>query len=188
MSYAQYRQSSQKVFLYGHPDTIRYKFQIRSGGLYQLLWAAVIWIMWGAQKLPTLPEYWYSFAAIYYTVIAPIWIINIWMGDSRSKDLFVIAGFANAIVMAVISFATGLVWYNLYLCWFGYLPLTCRNSGLPNLLAAIFSSFLWANTLDVFTGYLMIIGRIIQTRSVKGIRFPNSPPAQDYEDYEEDYQ
>lgn len=165
--------TSQNVFIYGHIDTVRYKFQIRDGGLRQLLWVSTIWSLWGLQKIPTLPHTWSDFAAIYYLVFVPVWIINIWMGDSRSKELFVLASFVNNIVFGTCIFSTFLAWYNLYLCWFGYLPLVCRNSGLPNFLAAAFSSYLLWYTLDVFSAYSMIIGRIRQSRSVKGISFPS---------------
>lgn len=157
--------SARIVYLYGHLDTIRYKYQVRDGGLYQLLWASTIWFLWGFRKIPTLPEHWYSFAAIYYVVFMPIWVVNMGMGDSRSSGLFVLASLAHKIVFGVCIFVTGLAWYNLVMCWTGYLPLTCRESGLPNILAAVFSTFLLVRTLDVFLAYTMIMGRISQSNS-----------------------
>src|ERR1700744_4451715 len=114
--YNYYYSPSTVVYLWGFLDVVRYKWQILFLGVGELLFVIPIWIMWAAQVIPSVTPPW-QYCAIYYIVFIPIWVVNIFMSDSRSKELFLFAWFANLFVFAVTSFVFGLVLYDVIACW-----------------------------------------------------------------------
>jgi len=161
-----YYSPSTVVYLWGYIDIVRYKFQILilAAGEFLFLWP--ILIMWAFGLIPSVVSPW-QYCAIYYIVFIPIWLVNIFMSDSRSSVLFVFAFFANTFVFGVCSFVLALIWYDLIQCWIGNLPTSCRDSQPYDFLMLIFTSILWTIALFIWLAYLSIIGRIRQTNSAR---------------------
>jgi hypothetical protein len=155
-------------FLWGDPDVVRYKFELMFLGIGELLFVIPIWVMWALAVIPSVTLPW-RYCGLYFVVFAPIWIVNIYMSDSRSKELFLFSLFANAFVFGVTTFVYCLLLYDVIACWLGQLAITCRDTMLPDLIVTILTFFLWIITLVLFFRYLGIIGRIRQTNSIRRV-------------------
>jgi hypothetical protein len=166
MSSPYYYSPSTVVYLWGYIDVVRYKFQILIFAVGELLFFIPIAVLWGLGLIPSVAAPW-QYCAIYFIVFIPIWLVNVFMSDSRSSALFVFAFFANAFVFAVSTFVVALIWYDLIECWIGALPTSCRDTQLWDILCLIFASVLWICALFEFIAYLSIIGRIRQTNSAR---------------------
>ena len=161
--------ASTGVYIWGNIDVIRYKWQIMVLAVGELFFVAPIWLLAVINLIPTVRPLW-EYGAIYYVVYAPIWLVNLFMSGSRSKELFLFAFFANAFVFGVTSFVLSLEIYGLISCWLGTIPIECRNNQLWDIVVTLITVILWVISLIVFGAYGSIIGRIRQSNSVKGLR------------------
>ena len=101
------------------------------------------------------------------------------MSDSRSKKLYVWTLIINTVVTIDVLFATGLLFYNIFACALGELPLECRE-GQYNATVFLTVTFpLILFTIWAFIANLGIVGKIRQSVSIKGALFVNR--------YESDY-
>lgn len=165
-----------EIKIWGSFDVIAQKWEIMKLGVGQILFVLIIWILAGLRLIPVVRPLWY-YGAIYYIVYAPIWIVNIAMSRSRSKELFLFAFFANTFVLAITTFVFTLVSYNLIACAFGTIPIECRDTYLWDIIVWFITLFLWIIDLRLFVNYAAIIGRIRQSSSLKGIRMRRLDPA-----------
>ncbi len=140
----------------------------------QLLFACIIWSLAAAHLIPTVRPLWY-YGAIYYIVYAPIWIVNLFMSDSRSKELFPFALFANLFVFGVTMFVLGLEAYGLAACWAGTIPIECRDNQMWDIVVIVITIFLAIIDLLLSGSCASIIGRIRQSNSIRGIRIRRGP-------------
>lgn len=157
------------AYIWGNFDVIRFKWQIAVLGIGELLFASFIWLLAGFHLIPTVRPLW-QYGAIYYVVFAPIWLLNLFMSDSRSDLLFVFSWFANTFVFVVTTFVIALEIYGLIACYAGTIPVECRDNQLWDIVVVIITCFLWYITLIIFGAYSGILGRIRQAESIKGIR------------------
>lgn len=160
------------VYIWGTIDVIRYKYQILMCGIGELLLVIPIWILWSLLLIPSVRSLW-QYSAIYYIVFIPIWIVNLFMSDSRSKELFLFAWVANSFVFAVTSFVFYLISTNIVGCWKGEYEISCRDTMLADVIVWWFTFFLWIVTLLIFIAYFSIITRIRQSNSINAIKYKN---------------
>lgn len=166
--------ASTEIYIWGNFDVIRNKWEILNLAVGELFFVAIIWILAFCQLIPAVRPLW-EYGAIYYIVYAPIWIVNIFMSDSRSKELFLFAFFANLFVFSVTSFVLALEIYGQIACWSGTIPVECRNNQIWDIVVTIITAILFIITLRISGAYASVIGRIRQSNSVKGLRMRRVP-------------
>lgn len=164
------------VYIWSNIDVIRHKWLIGVLAFGELFFVCPIWILAFIGLIPTVRELW-LYGAIYYVVFAPIWIVNLSMSDSRSKELFFFAGMANLFVCAVTSFVLALECYGLWACWKGSIPIQCRDNQFWDIVVLGWTIILWVITVILVGAYAGVVGRIRQSNSIKGIRLRRAAPA-----------
>ena len=171
--YNYYFAQSTIVPIWGNIDVIYWKFQILFFGVGELLFQIPIFIMWGLMVIPSVTPLW-QYCAIYYIVLIPACIINMFMASSRSKELFLFAAIANIFTFVVISWVLGLNLYDVISCWLQTIPQTCRNTMLADMIVSGFTIILEIFAFIIMIAYIAVCGRIAQSNSVRGITLRNT--------------
>jgi hypothetical protein len=168
-------QPSVIVPLWGNIDVVRWQWELLVFAIGEFLFSIPIFVMWGLRVIPSVTPLW-QYCAIYYIVLIPAFISNIFMSDSRSKELYLFAGIANFFVFGVISWVLALNLYDVISCWLQTIPQTCRNTMTADLIVTFITIILWILTLVIALAYLSIWGRIRQSNSIKGVTLQKVRP------------
>lgn len=153
------------TYIWNDPDVLGAKFLLLFLGVGELIFALPIWVLWGLRYIPSFPRSILYYAAIYYIVFIPIWFINIFLSQSRSKIVFAFGFFLNTFVWGVMSFVLSIILYQLITCALGQQPdISCRDTYAMDIIMLVLTAVLWIITFAIFCANTYIIGVIRTAR------------------------
>jgi hypothetical protein len=164
--------SSTPIRTWWNEDVVLYKGTLLLMGQLEFFFFIPIFIMYLAGFIPSFPMDIFHYAAIYYLIMFPcIAIVNSIMSFQRHKELFALFALPlNVFVCVVTGYLTGVIWWQLYLCWTNQSSDTeCRNTQTAAIITGVFTSILFVITFLVMLVYFALLSKIRRSNSVKTI-------------------
>ena len=127
--------SSYEVPIWGtfHVNAARYNIGARSGtALVAILGVFFLWVvLW----VPTWPNDWYRYCALYYFLQIPFYVVNLFFPlNIMVNTMYGVMALVNSCVFGFQSFLVFLFGYSYYHCWVGDLPYSCTDNYLIDLI------------------------------------------------------
>lgn len=141
-----------------------YKFEIAWFAVGEALFTSAIWVLAFLRLIPMARLPW-LYCAAYYVFFTPIYIVNLFMSQSESKLLFLIAAYLNSFIWALNILVFSMLVYGLIACSSGTIPLECRDTQIWDILVLILTGFLLYITTRVFIICWNLVTIIRQARS-----------------------
>jgi hypothetical protein len=124
------------------------RFYIGVYAIRPIICIIIIIIMWAYRKIPTLPDAWYRYCALYYIAMLPFYIVNLMFPlNIMVNALYTGYSLLNTGVFAAQSWLLFLFIYDYWRCAVGALPSICKNTFWTDLVVAVLTLIIWLSGL-----------------------------------------
>ena len=124
----------------------------------------IIYFFWVFGALLTLPNNLTDYASIYFIVYVVVVPVNLVVPCQRADELYVLGFFFNLISLTVMWWLWFTIFYQLYNCYNGSLPISCRDEQLFQWILLFIVSIVWFLQFAIFLFYCMILRGISHKR------------------------
>lgn len=163
--------SGMDVFPYGTHYVSEARSSILGVSIPAVLIILVVMILFIVQLIPGIPDTLLRYGAVYYFVLLPVYLLNIFVPLEIITEFYGIGLFFNLAVLAVEFFLVYLIGYNFYACIVGLIDFVCTGNYFIDTIMAILTGTLLLCGIVVCYQFTVVLSRVSGTSRVMAIEY-----------------